>query len=100
MAQFFLSKAASEDLVEIWDYIAQDSLDIADRVVQQLENKIKVLSKNPQMGHRRPDLTHHPVRFWPVYQYLIIYLENKTPLHVVRILGGYRDIARLLKANH
>jgi hypothetical protein len=29
--------------------------------------------QTPTMGHRREDVTHYPVLFWPVGAYLIIY---------------------------
>ena len=54
-------------------------------------------ARNPQIGHTRPDLTTKPVRFWPIYSYLIVYDPQSRPLEIVRILSGYRDIAALLK---
>ena len=56
-----------------------------------------MLARNPKLGHLRGDLTSTPVRFWPVYSYLIIYDPATRPLEVVRILSGYRDVAALLK---
>ncbi|MBN9344202.1 MAG: hypothetical protein J0H87_07555 [Holosporales bacterium] len=49
------------------------------------------------MGHKRKDLTNHPVLFWPVYNYLIIYKKDSNPLEVVRILSGYRNLIDLLR---
>ena len=56
-----------------------------------------MLADNPGLGHLRRDLTTKPVRFWPVYSYLVIYDPDARPLEVVRILNGYRDVAALLK---
>jgi len=55
------------------------------------------LASNPGLGHTRRDLTSKPVRFWPVYSYLIIYDAETQPLEVIRILSGYRDVAAQLK---
>jgi plasmid stabilization system protein ParE len=97
MADYFYSPAARLDLLEIWEYIARDNLDAADRVERKIEQAIMGLADNPDLGHWRRDLTSKPVRFWPVYSYLIIYDPNTQPLEIVRILSGYRDIAELLK---
>jgi plasmid stabilization system protein ParE len=97
MADSFYSPAARLDLLEIWEYIARDNLDAADRVEREIQETVSMLARNPSLGHWRRDLTSKPVRFWPVYSYLIIYLPDSRPLEIVRILSGYRDIAELLK---
>jgi plasmid stabilization system protein ParE len=97
MVEFFYSPEARLDLLEIWEYIAQDSVDDADRVEREIQQIIARLAGNPEMGHLRRDLTSKPVRFWPLYSYLIIYDPAARPLEIVRILSGYRDVAALLK---
>ena len=67
MADSLLSPQARRDLLEIWEYIAQDDLDRADRVEQNIYEAISKLVANPQLGHYRRDLTSKPVRFWAVY---------------------------------
>jgi plasmid stabilization system protein ParE len=97
MGEFFYSPEARCDLLAIWEYIAHDDLDAADRVERQIEQAITMLSEKPGLGHFRDDLTSKTVRFWRVYSYLIVYDPNSEPLEVVRILSGYRDIAALLE---
>ncbi len=97
MADFYYSPEARDDLLAIWEYIAQDDLDVADWVEQEIQQAVQLLAENPNLGHVRRDLTSKPVRFWPIYSYLIIYDPATTPLEVVRILSGYRDIATLLE---
>ena len=97
MADHFYSPAARLDLLAIWEHIAQDNLDAADRVEQEIEQAVSMLARNPELGHLRRDLTSKPVRFWPIYSYLIIYDPATRPLEVVRILSGYRDVATLLQ---
>jgi len=96
MADHFFSPEARLDLFEIWDYIAEDNISAADRVVLEIKDAITMLSMNPELGHVRKDLTSKSVRFWPVYSYLIIYNPATQPLEVVRILSGYRDLTVLL----
>ena len=97
MADYFYSREARLDLLEIWEHIARDNVDAADRVEEEIQKSVTMLATNPALGHIRPDLTSKPVRFWSVYSYLIIYDPNARPLEVVRILSGYRDVAALLK---
>jgi plasmid stabilization system protein ParE len=97
MTDHFFSPEARLDLLEIWEYIAQDNVSAADRVTGEIEHAIAMLSRNPELGHIRRDLTSKTVRFWPLYSYLIIYDPTAKPLEIVRILSGYRDVAALLK---
>lgn len=49
------------------------------------------------MGHTREDLTARPLKFWGVYSYLIVYDPASSPLSVVAILRGARDVENILK---
>jgi len=97
MAEFFYSPEARLDLLEIWEFIARDNLDAADRVEQEIKQGVSKLASRPELGHWRHDLTSKPVRFWCVYSYLTVYDPATRPLEVVRTLSGYRDLAELLK---
>ncbi len=94
---YVFSPEARKDLNELWEFIAQDSLQAADRIVTAIEKACGKLSRSPLMGHLRPDLTDKAVRFWGVSSYLIVYRAETKPLEVVRILSGYRDLAGLLQ---
>ncbi len=96
MTEFILSPAASQDLEEIWEYIAEDSVDAADRWLARLEEATRRLAEMPTIGHTRKDLTDKPVLFWPVGKYLIIYRDDRSPVEVVRVVNAYRDVPRLL----
>jgi len=96
MSSFILSPAARQDLIEIWDYITEDSINAADKVIHTIYEKFYLLSQQPSIGHRRADLTNRPVLFWPVYNYLIIYKKDSNPLEIVRVLSGYRHVIELL----
>lgn len=98
MAEYFYSPQARLDLFEIWEFIARDNVDAADRVEQEIQGAAAMLARNPERGHLRRDLTSMPVRFWTVHSYLIIYDPVARPLEIVRILSGYRDVAAMLDA--
>jgi plasmid stabilization system protein ParE len=77
-------------------YIAEDNVDAADRVLDRFLEVFELLGENPDMGHFRDDLTTHPVRFFPVYSYLVVYMSGTSPVEVVRVLGRAQDIGSIL----
>ncbi len=96
MTRYALVPKAQEDLQDILDYIAEDSLDAALKVRLRFEEVFELLGDNPGIGHYREDLSSRPIRFFPVYSYLVLYLANTMPVQIVRVLGGARDVESLL----
>ena len=92
MSGYVLSADAELDLDEIWEYIAADNLDAADRWVGKLFDAFEILGQTPSLGHRREDLTAYPVLFWPVGTYLIIYRADRRPIEIVAVTQGSRNI--------
>jgi len=82
---------AVRDLDEIWEFIAADSLDAADRVIAEVFAALDALTSLPQQGHRRPDLTSRPLRFVRVREYLIAYAPDERPLWVIAVMHGRRS---------
>ncbi len=70
---------------------------MADRVESVIRKRIVFLTKAPGAGHWRKNLTDVPVKFFPVYSYLIVYRPDTKPLQVVSILHGRRDVEQVLK---
>ena len=96
MKGFRLSPQAYQDTDEIWEFIALDNLDAADRVRDKIFEAFEKLAEMPGMGHLRENLAEEPLRFWPVYSCLIIYRPDSRPLEIVRVLHGARDVRNLL----
>jgi plasmid stabilization system protein ParE len=46
---------------------------------------------------RAKSLTDQPLRFWTVGAYLVIYRAERTPIEIVAVTRGGRDIPRLLR---
>ena len=100
MSGYVLHPKAYTDLDEIWEYIAADDPEAADRVVEETYDAVRRLVPFPHLGHKRPDLTSHPLRFHAVRDYLIAYAPNEKPLVVIAVLHGRRSprtIAALLR---
>jgi plasmid stabilization system protein ParE len=96
MAQYVLSVAAELDLNEIWEFIAEDNIDAADRWIDKLFDSFQSLAQSPAMGHRREDLTAHPILFWPVGAYLILYRVQSEWIEIIAVTQGARDIPTFL----
>ena len=95
--RYVLAPDAALDLVQIWRYIRKESSEeIADRV-EVIRDQMVSLAQGPGIGHWRKDLTDEPVKFFPVYSYLIVYRPDTKPLHVVAILQGRRNVEQVLK---
>lgn len=91
---------AAIDLEEIWDFIAEDGPDAADRVIADILETIEGLAPFPHQGYRRLDLTSRPLRFTNTRDYLIAYVPDETPLWVVAVIHGRRSprvIAAILR---
>ncbi|MGA9528938.1 MAG: type II toxin-antitoxin system RelE/ParE family toxin [Terriglobales bacterium] len=96
--RYVLAPEAALDLVQIWRYIKkQSSVKVAGRVESVIRERIVFLARTPGAGHWSKHLTDEPVKFFPVYSYLIVYRPETKPLQVASILHG-RDVERILKS--
>ena len=96
MASFHLVREAELDLDSILEHIALNSLDSALKVHERFLEVFQLLAENPDAGHCRKDLTARPIRFFPVYSYLVVYLSDTSPIEVVRIFGSSQDVKTIL----
>jgi plasmid stabilization system protein ParE len=97
MSKYVVSAEAKTDLAEIWEYIADDNLDAADRWIARLREAFESLARAPGMGHKREDLTAFAVLFWPVGEYLVIYRLRRQCVEIVAVTQGARDIPSFLQ---
>jgi len=92
-ARYVLTLQARQDLVDIGNYIAEQSgLEPAEHVLEKLREAFHFLTEQPGVGHIREDLADDPaVRFWGVYSYLVAFVPGDRPLPVVSVVHGSRD---------
>jgi toxin ParE1/3/4 len=89
----FLPEARA-DLHQIWDYIAEDDVEAATRLVDLVEEKCTLLARSPDVGRVRDELAPG-LRSFPVGKYAIFYRRAKGGIEIVRVLSGWRDIPAL-----
>jgi antitoxin ParD1/3/4 len=98
-AAFQLTSRAINDLDEIWSFIAADSVDAANRVESAIIAACNSLARRPMLGSKRAEITHLSVRFWAVTRfpnYIVVYRPDTTPLQIVTVIHGKRDIKAFL----
>jgi toxin ParE1/3/4 len=94
MPAITLSNQARQDLIAIWEYIADDSPVAADRLLDTLEARIERLADHPFLGPARPDIAPD-LRYLISGNYLILYRVLGEVVEIVRVLHGARDLAAL-----
>jgi toxin ParE1/3/4 len=82
---------AAADVLDIWDHIAEDSLDQADRWIDSLDEKLRLIATQPPMGRAREELAAG-LRSFPFGRYVIFYVPIRDGIDVVRVLHSARDI--------
>jgi len=100
MSAYALTPHAKADIFEIWSYIADDSEDAANRVERAIYDACAFLAESPMRGHSRSDLTSRSLRFWTLTRYpnyAIVYRPETSPIQVVAVLHGKRNIRRVLR---
>ncbi|HEY6347453.1 MAG TPA: type II toxin-antitoxin system RelE/ParE family toxin [Bryobacteraceae bacterium] len=100
MSAYVLTPLAKVDIFDIWAYIAEDSETAADRVQQAVYDACAFVAEGPSRGHTRPDLTARPLRFWTLTRYpnyTVVYRPETSPLEIVAVLHGKRNIRRILR---
>jgi toxin ParE1/3/4 len=91
MARVKRRPLAASDILDIWDHIAEDSLGQADRWVDNLDEKLKLIATQPLIGRARNELAVE-LRSFPFGRYVIFYVPVEGGIEVVRVLHGARDV--------
>jgi plasmid stabilization system protein ParE len=99
MSGYLLTPLAKADIFDIWSYIADGSEDAADRVEQAIYKACAFVAEEPSRGHTSFTPTT-ALRFWTLTRYpnyAIVYRPETTPLEIVAVLHGKRNLPRILQ---
>lgn len=99
MSGYVLTPTAQEDLVAIRDYYLEEAGPrIARQMLVEFVDAFRLLGHTPRAGHKREDLAEdRPVLFWPMRDFFIIYKMDTSPVQIVTIARGTRDIPTLIR---
>jgi toxin ParE1/3/4 len=94
MATLRRSPQAHLDFLQIWLYVAERDPRAADRLLDRIEAKCRLLAGVPGLGRARPEL-RPDLRSFPVGRFVIFYREVRDGIEIVRVLRGARDLPAL-----
>ena len=89
------SHKAKADLLDLWLWLAQDSLQVADQKVAEIERRASALQEYPELGVARPDIAAE-ARSLVVERWLVIYKIDADGVMIVRVVDGARDVTKIL----
>lgn len=97
MPRFILSEFVEPELAAIWDYIALDNLDAADRFLEAAHDTFQELSRMPGLGRTRhfPQARLNQLRSFRIRKfenYLVFYSPIQDGIEVFHVLHGARDL--------
>ncbi len=90
MARFTVSPQAHRNLIDIWKFIAKDSIRNADRVYERFYEAFALLGSQPAMGPASDDIEPGTRRF-PVGNYIIYYRIAQNGVQILHVFHGKRD---------
>jgi toxin ParE1/3/4 len=96
VSQILITPRARTDLIEIWLYIADDSITNADSFIDKLHETLQALGHQPGTGRHREELGSGILSF-PFGRYMIFYRVIPKAIEIVRVLHGARDIENIFE---
>jgi len=96
MVKLVWTELSTEDLKEIYDYIAKDSVRYASITVNKIYNRAQDIIDNPYVGRIVPEINIKVIREVISGNYRIVYkIINEFQVDILRVYHS----ARLLKAD-
>lgn len=94
MAFFVLRPIAQQDLADTYAFIAETSVQQAERWLERVETQCQELAEMPEMGRARPELPGS-VRSLSIQRYVIFYRPMADGVEILRVLHGSRDLGSI-----
>lgn len=91
-----ISEPARDDLLEIWQHVASNNPDAAERLMQSFKEKFEKLLRFPNLGRERPELAIG-IRSFAVGKYIVLYQPTDDVLEIVRVRHGATKLDELFE---
>ena len=103
MPRIAFSEFVEPELIAVWEYIAIDNIDAADRFTECAHSTIQELARMPTMGRRRefPQMRLRNLRSFRVKgfeNFVVFYSPLPDGVEVFHVLHGARDLDRFWEA--
>ncbi len=100
MKQIRKSPEAQKDEEPAVVYYARQSIEVADRFIDEIRIVTHKIARTPGIGSLRfaQALDIHGLRMYPLrdFPYLIFYLIHEEYIYIMRVMHGHRDVFGLL----
>jgi len=95
MAEILFTPLATEDLQQIWGYMAENAgSETANKFLVEIRDKCLKIAGFPEAGRARNELIIN-LRSFPFKKYVIFYMPMANGIEVLRIVHGSRDIPQI-----
>ena len=91
MARVTRRPEAETDVIDIWGFMAEDSIAEADRWVDRLDERLQLWATQPMIGRARDELAPG-IRSMAFGRYVVFFAPIHDGIDIVRVLHGSRDI--------
>ena len=96
MAEIRWTNEAIKWLQEIYEYISNDSVDVANRVIEEIYNKAQILEIMPKAGYKYQDRDNVRILLYGHYR-IAYFLKDSDTIDILGVFHGALDIERYLK---
>jgi toxin ParE1/3/4 len=93
MMAYRLTRRARRDVLNIWRRIAEDNEPAADRFIDLLTQRYRLLGDMPYAGRRRDEI-RPGYRSFAVGEYLIFYRATESGVCIMHVVHGRMDLRR------
>ena len=97
MARHYWTDAATRDLNDVYDYLADRDPGAAERLIDEFDRKADLYAGNPLLGEAHFDLVAE-LRAFRVRSYVVFYRPYRDGIAIARIVHSARDLPRLFSA--
>ena len=81
-------------LVEIEEFIAQDSPERAEDFINYLIERVSLILDNPEIGRIVPEISNITIRELLIKNYRVVYRVKTTAIEILTVFEGHRLIRR------
>ena len=93
--KLIITRPAYNDMQNIFDYIAQDNINAASKLIEVFGKRFDSIATFPNSGFK-PHFSSKDIKVCIVAKhYQIVYAVRNDNLYIQRVLTGYQDICNL-----
>ena len=96
MRQYRLEQDAQQDLTNISDFIGNDSVPAAEKLIDRFHDMFRFLAENRFAGERRADLAPE-MRMFTMGNYVILFKPAPSGVSITHVVHAARDLQALFK---